>query len=1244
MANKKISQLTERTKLTGNEMLPFQEGNYNGKIKSSLLTSLIGSGDDLQKIRSTKGQIIASYGNGIIRNVIHDNNQYYLRFDEPISYVVGDILNCTTYSENNKKNYSLVIQNIEKNYIIISESQYEQSKPQIGDETVQIGNTDNEKRAGIVTLTAAPNENIGLDCYSDIYTTNSDGQLRVRVGYLNGIYDSFFPEDGQPNGYGLYGNNCFLVGDFLLRDGSNITNLIEDLRFEISDIINETNALNNYLSNASFSNNLDKWQYGNNIKVFRVSQKLLYFNNNFYSNKEAITALTKENNRNAVKLKNSYIMQYNTDYDRHPEFDEKVARLFNIQFRYKVLRPGTLTICFKNEDTGDFEEYEKINYTQQLNTTSIFNTLNISGKWNGTGDFYLSFTGEILIHSVILYDDDLGNLNEYINGQLQITNEKIQANYDKIIETSNKLEEYHSEFLFTAEELRVSFEHSIEEIDGRLEEYRSEFQLTAEQLEIKFDKKITNIKSEITEEYTSAINLSAEELTVDFNKKITDAKQEITSEYTSAIELSAEELTITFDQKVTHLDETLEEYHSEFTLSAQEFTTRFEKNEESITGLEESTEELTQTTTSISTQISEISQDLDSITLRVASTESNITTLVDKTNGIEEVNNKQEETISSIKLSLDNINLSITQNSTEINTLKDTTNNLKQTTTNIQKQVSEIDLNIDSILLRVSNTEQDIVTITDKTNNLEKTDAKQQKDISQIKLEIGNINLSVSSNTNEISSLKNKTTGLEQTTQTITEQISEINLDIDSITLRVSKNESNITNLEGKTNTVSSDVAQIKLDTKKIESNVTSISSKVNSNTGRIEAIETESAGWVTTAEGNTLWAAKGQTEEGIKTAKNAAESAAQAAAAATQKANSAQTAADSAQTAADDAADDAATAYSKATDAAYRADSAYSLANSANNKATSNATAIQQTDEYISLISGNFDSNGDIINAAGWVTTSEGNTLWARKELEDGNKIVSYINQTATTVEISAEKINFIGKTVINGKFIVDTSGNVTLNNLTANNGTFNGTINATSGKIGAFKIDQYGLSDSDSSSPGAYISIGDSRGTKFFRVNSKSSSAMCAIRADNETILDITAYGTNGNGLRVLSNSAGTGYSITSHGNVLLEARDGEFIKIHGLTVNVVSINSSQDLYTYYDYIECNNSSAITLTLPTPSKSKGKIFIFNFLKTSGVTLKGTLKLFNNKIEYSHKWSNIGKRIFISNGTYWVEYMYQDN
>ena len=52
--------------------------------------------------------------------------------------------------------------------------------------------------------------------------------------------------------------------------------------------------------------------------------------------------------------------------------------------------------------------------------------------------------------------------------------------------------------------------------------------------------------------------------------------------------------------------------------------------------------------------------------------------------------------------------------------------------------------------------------------------------------------------------------------------------------------------------------------------------------------------------------------------------------------------------------------------------------------------------------------------------------------------------------VKIKADKIDFIGKTVINGKFSVDTDGNVTLSNATVT-----GKIDATSGSIGGFDIE---------------------------------------------------------------------------------------------------------------------------------------------------------------------------------------------
>ncbi|KAA6307636.1 hypothetical protein EZS27_040692, partial [termite gut metagenome] len=51
-----------------------------------------------------------------------------------------------------------------------------------------------------------------------------------------------------------------------------------------------------------------------------------------------------------------------------------------------------------------------------------------------------------------------------------------------------------------------------------------------------------------------------------------------------------------------------------------------------------------------------------------------------------------------------------------------------------------------------------------------------------------------------------------------------------------------------------------------------------------------------------------------------------------------------------------------------------------------------------------------------GWITTSAGNQLWAKKSLENGSEIISLINQDASSVTIDAEKINLSGNVAING------------------------------------------------------------------------------------------------------------------------------------------------------------------------------------------------------------------------------------
>lgn len=78
-------------------------------------------------------------------------------------------------------------------------------------------------------------------------------------------------------------------------------------------------------------------------------------------------------------------------------------------------------------------------------------------------------------------------------------------------------------------------------------------------------------------------------------------------------------------------------------------------------------------------------------------------------------------------------------------------------------------------------------------------------------------------------------------------------------------------------------------------------------------------------------------------------------------------------------------------------------------------------------------DSLTQRIDTAGWITTSDGNKIYASKELENGNTLISYINQAAGETTIHSSKINLEGavtitalhsdlQTVINSK--VDRSG----------------------------------------------------------------------------------------------------------------------------------------------------------------------------------------------------------------------------
>ena len=159
----------------------------------------------------------------------------------------------------------------------------------------------------------------------------------------------------------------------------------------------------------------------------------------------------------------------------------------------------------------------------------------------------------------------------------------------------------------------------------------------------------------------------------------------------------------------------------------------------------------------------------------------------------------------------------------------------------------------------------------------------------------------------------------------------------------------------------------------------------------------------------------------------------------------------------------------------------------------------IENIKGYIRAVA--YQRAGDYSTAAGFITSTDWAKLFAQATDADGNKIAeahlsAFVQKDSNgnivsgvkigadqiivegkTFTIGAEHISFVGKTVINGKFTVDSSGNVTMDGFTATNATITGKVTASEGKIGGFTLSGNGLthivsqSDMSQSSNMGYI-----------------------------------------------------------------------------------------------------------------------------------------------------------------------------
>lgn len=368
----------------------------------------------IEKVRSTNGQIVVSAANGKIKNVRKNGDYFYITFEQGNEFVEHDLIRCAEFTGTQRHEYWVEISAVDGDVVVIPLTEFSGIEPNIGDECVLMGNTQDRLRQNLISIAATEDGQPRIDVLDKVSAKHFNGCLRVRIGCLDGISDSSFPADKQPQGYGLYGDNVYLKGTFLLETGEDILtkfsitegkieSAVESLRKDLSEE-------KSYLANSSFSDGLSKWETEASALLFMRAGKWLLANGAPLAKKSDYATVKTDSGRTTLYINNKFVLQKNENFRYHPEFEENEEGLKKVEpvyisFFYRVAKKGVLTISFENIDKSGFEDFDPYGYSSEMDVTDGYQTFSTSLVWNGTGDFKLAFTGEIYIYMLVLSTD-----------------------------------------------------------------------------------------------------------------------------------------------------------------------------------------------------------------------------------------------------------------------------------------------------------------------------------------------------------------------------------------------------------------------------------------------------------------------------------------------------------------------------------------------------------------------------------------------------------------------------------------------------------------------------------------------------------------------------------------------------------------------------------------------------------------------------------------------------------------------
>ncbi len=464
------------------------------------------------------------------------------------------------------------------------------------DTFVRVDNLSDPDRKGIMQIITVGTASPHMDVVYGL-KTDPEGALKGRLGNLEGIVHPWF---GRLQGFGEYLNNLYAVGDLILRrTGESVDTKFQVLENMFSSRFAKTSYEltngQNYLENGQFLEQITdaentiiaNWELneGEDTELWVDANGLPFMvNGSLSTSGNRKVSLEQCDGRQMLRLQNCGLRQKNAIIKQpgtHKEYvkgsgekndaglSQTEASTIDVQdklyvnVRLYAKTAGQLTYGFEGCKAVEDKLNELAVKTENIAYSGEWQTVRMEGKWNGTGDFIIRYSGDCNIALVTITDEPLSEFSKTVSTQIVQTAENIKLLGENINKVNGKT-------------TKLGFELDAEK--GEIRKYVDQT-----------DKKNREDTSSLTVQTSSSITSSVD-------KKLKDQHDTITSEYTSSISQTAENIR----QWVGSQD-----YANNTTVSSS-----IEQLSGRITG----TVEMVNANTS---SITQIQQDIESITLTV---------------------------------------------------------------------------------------------------------------------------------------------------------------------------------------------------------------------------------------------------------------------------------------------------------------------------------------------------------------------------------------------------------------------------------------------------------------------------------------------------------------------------------------------------------------------------------------------------------------------------------------------------